>query len=137
MSDNLSVMERYRQKAEQKPESTEEPASGREYRAYAIDKPKNPSMLWLDYDGAVFELLEKSNLVKVLCTSPEYLSLIFTHSVYTLEGKYLDKLRVLLMEDKIRSLHCFDARRHDPPADGETVILFIEEQSVGDFRAKR
>jgi hypothetical protein len=138
MSDKVSVMERYKPKTEKQPEPAElEQVSERDYRAYAIDKPKNPSMLWIDYDGGMFELLEKNHLVKVLCTSHEYLSLLFTHSVYTFVGRHLDTLRPLLMEDKIRSLHCFDARRHNPPAKGEAVILAIEEQSVAEFRARQ
>ena len=81
--------------------------------------------------------MQKSFLTEVLLTSHQHVSLIYANCIITLEGQHLDQLLDLFQDEKILSLHCFNPKLHDKPADGEILITKIERRSSGEVLVKK
>lgn len=80
-------------------------------------------------------LFSYSYLREVLCTSPEFLSLVFVDTVIMLEGRNLVALIEPLEEDNIRRLRPFDARFYAPPSADAPVIHRVTRVSMREFMA--
>lgn len=128
MSDsNVSILDQYRAKPEK-----EDSGDSSEYKAYGIDAPRNRTpMIRIEYPEGTRGLMAKHYLVEVICTSSQYLSLIFTTGIVTLEGENLDSVLLeKLQEEEIRSLHCFNPKRHKPPPVSEPIITKIRRTGI-------
>lgn len=137
MSDNVtSIFNRYAP-PEQPETQAEDPAqSGAEqasqaapqeaqqaYQACQEDKSRDhQTRLKLYYADGTVGLLSYSYLVEAVSTSHQYVSLLFTNVMITLEGRHLTELIDLLQDERIRWLRCFHPARHQTPEDGAPVI---------------
>jgi hypothetical protein len=98
------------------------------YQAYTVEVRRGVSRLRIHYQDGSIGVLPYAYLVEVMYSSHQYLSLIFTRCVLTLEGRHLDRLIEPLQEERIRALRCFHAKEHELPGDGEPVIHHITRQ---------
>jgi hypothetical protein len=104
-------------------DSEEQPS----YRAF-MEARRHVPRLRIHYRDGSIGLLPYAYLVEVLCTSHQQLSLIFTHCVITLEGRHLNQLIDPLQDERIRALHCFNAKEHKLPGEDSPVIKHIARQ---------
>lgn len=124
MSDSkVSILDQYRHKPEKI-----QGADLRDYKAYGTDPPRNRTpMIAIEYSDGTKGLMAKHYLVEVICSSSQYLSLVFTTGIITLVGENLDStLFEKLQEEEIRSLHAFNAEKHNRPPDDEPIITKIK-----------
>lgn len=142
MSDSVTALfEKYAQKtwAEPAPADRQEPLQQEEshYQAYGLDKAgdRQTGIRIHDSNGTI-ELISYAYVMRVLCTSHQFLSLICTDGVITFEGRYLTALVELIQDGKIRSLHCFHPRQYSEPEKGQPVILRIERSSRQEIQAQ-
>lgn len=115
------------------PETAEPAAEGKRTYAALRPEPQNrrtPARLRIVYGDGVVSLMSYTFLSEVLCTSPQFISLIYAHCVITLEGQHLLALVDLLQEDKARTITCFNARWHDAPEAGSPIITRIARQAI-------
>jgi hypothetical protein len=132
----VSLIDQYRgnPKAQEKPAVLPE----RAYKAYGVDAPqRRPTLIAIHYGNGSIGLMQKSFMTEVLLTSHQHVSLIFTSCIITLEGEHLDQLLELLQDEKILSLHCFNLKVHDKPAEGEILITKIERRKSGEVLMKK
>lgn len=135
-SNKVSILEQY--KKAKTPETPPAPESGRTYKAYGVDAPqRRPTLVAFHYGDGRIGLMQKSFLTEVLLTSHQHVSLIYTNCIITLEGQNLDQLLDLFQDEKILSLHCFNPKLYDKPADGEILITKIERRSSGEVLMKK
>jgi len=133
MSDsNVSVLKQHRQSLEKLKQVDSQKSGARDYKAYGIDPPRNRTpLICVEYPDGTKGLFAKHYLVEVICTSSQYLSLVFTTGIVTLEGENLDTILLeKIQEEEVRSLHTFDSKKHDKPADDEPIIRKITRRSV-------
>lgn len=129
--DNVtSILDQYRAK----PKPTEPPApigaAGPLYRAYSLEtQQKKSSLIAIYFSNEQKSLIQKSFLKEALFTSHQNITLFFPHCVIAIEGKHLDQLFVLLQDEKILALHCFDPKIHEKPGEDEIMITRIERRS--------
>lgn len=121
------------------PTSAEASSADDDARAYQALKPepqnrRTPARLRIVYGDGVVSLMSYTFLSEVLCTSPQFVSLIYSHCVITLEGRNLTSLVDYLQEDKARTITCFNARRHDEPEPDAAVITRIARQAIAAAR---
>lgn len=129
MSGNTGdILERYVLKSERSRTPNEA------YRAYGPETAhQRETKLQIRLANGMVTLLPYSYLVEVLCTSHQYLSLIYTHCVITLEGRHLNKLIELFQDDKIRWIQCFHPEQFSEVSKDQIAITKIERQKAGDF----
>lgn len=111
----------------------EHKADPRAYRAYGIDKPNNKTArIRIEYNNAdrMIDSPTKSYLTEVRYSAGRYLALIFTGSAFLLEGENLDELSEYLDNNEIKSLHVFNPKLHDKPAEGEPIITRIRRMGA-------
>lgn len=145
MSDNhtpndsvVAILDQYRARPKPAESSAPDSASERAYRAYGVDAPqKRPTLVAIHYGDGQIGLMQKSFMTEALLTSHQHLSLIYTNCIITLEGRNLHLLLELLQDEKILSLHCFNPKLHDKPAEGEILITRIERRSSSGVLMKR
>lgn len=106
------------------------------YLAYGLDKAgdRQTGIRIHDSNGAI-ELIHYAFVMRVICTSHQFLSLICTDGVVTFEGRNLTALVELIQDGKIRSLHCFHPKQSPEPTNGQPVILRIERASRQEIQA--
>ena len=124
MSDSkISILDQYRQQSNKVPL-----ADLRDYKAYGADPPRNRTpMIAIEYSDGTKGLMAKHYLVEVICTSSQYLSLVFTTGIIALVGENLDGAMLeKLQEEEIRSLHAFNSQKHNRPADDEPIITSLK-----------
>ena len=109
-------------------EATEPTDDPRTYRAHTIESRRSVPRMRIYYQDGKQAVMAYAYLVEAFCSSHQFLSLVFTHCVLTLEGRHLDQLIGPLQDEKIRALHCFHAGHYDDPAAGAPVILRITRQ---------
>ena len=138
MSDKVtSILDKYRVTA--KPDITPAaqplPTSGRQpYNACGVDAPsRRLTRLMIHYHDGVVALMSYAYLIEVIATSHQYLSLIFTNCIITLEGKNLTKVIEELQDERVVYLQCFHGERFDKPEEGEPIITSIERRGVHEF----
>ncbi len=73
-------------------------------------------MLLYDGEGKLIGLPNFSYFVDGFCTSPRYWWLLYSTMAYCIKGRNLPgEMLPLFQEDRLRSLQCFNAARHEPP----------------------
>lgn len=134
----VSILEQYKAKAKTPEASQTDTTPSRAYKAYGVDAPqRRPTLVAIHYGDGRIGLMQKSFLTEVLLTSHQHVSLIYTNSVITLEGQNLHLLLDLFQDEKILSLHCFNAKLHDKPTEEEILITRIERRNSGEVLMKR
>lgn len=108
--------------------ATETADDPRTYRAHTMESRRSVPRMRLHYQDGTVAVLAYAYLVEAFCSSHQFLSLIFTHCVLTLEGRHLDQLIGPLQDEKIRALHSFHAGHYDDPAENVPVITRIVRQ---------
>lgn len=111
----------------------EHKADPRAYRAYGIDKPNNKTARFrIEYNNAdrMIDSPTKSYLTEVRYSAGRYIALIFTSSAFLLEGENLEEFSEYLDDDQIRSIHQFNPKLHDKPAEGEAIITRIRRMGA-------
>jgi hypothetical protein len=104
------------------------------YHAFGVSKiHERQTRLRIHYQDGTVAVMSYAYLMEVLCTSQQYLSLIYTSTILTLEGRHLEALIEPLQDEKIRSLHCFHAKYFADPAEDAPVITRIERQGAQDL----
>jgi len=139
MSDNVtSILNRYAPKEQPatQPEKNAQAAPAptppkelQDYQACQEDKSRNhQTRLKLYYVDGTVGLLSYSYLIEATSTSHQYLSLLFTNVIITLEGRNLTGLIDLLQDERIRWLRCFHPTRHkEPEADAPIITGMVRE----------
>lgn len=138
-ADNVvNILDQYRAKPKPADAHTPDGASKRAYRAYGVDAPqKRPTLISIHYGGECKTLIQKSFLTRMEFTGHQHLAMIFSDCIITLEGRHLDQLELLFQDEKILSLHCFDAKIHDKPAEEEILITSIQQINPAEWRTKK
>lgn len=138
MSDNItSILDKYRPgtKSEATTVPEELSTTGKQsYHAFGVDAPRSRlTRLMIHYHDGVVALMSYAYLIEAVATSHQYLSLIFTNCIITLEGRNLTKMLDLLQDERVVYLQCFHSERFEKPEDGEPIITAIERQGVKEF----
>lgn len=142
MSDNeQSVFTRYAGKPQTRLEVIDggrQPGVKSTYKAYGIDKPNNRRSRILIECNTVDKLkvsLPKSYLSEVQYSAERFICLMFTSSVFLIEGEHLDEFFEYLDEEQIRSIHGFNPHLHEVPAEGEAIITRIRRMGLQEAAA--
>lgn len=115
-------------------EDEDEVVQGGMYKAAFIFKSKNRQRLRLHYaNGMRVKVLSYAYLIEVVCTSHQWLSLVFSSTVITLKGRHLDQLIEPIQGERVLALVCFRPGIHPEPAKHEPCILEIEEHSLNEL----
>ena len=138
MSDNGNIFDIYADKPEQ--ESKEDGAQ--DYKAFGLDKSRErQTRLMVRYKDGMLEVIAYAHLTNALCTSSQYISLIFSNCVITLEGKNLlapviegANVMELLQDEKIRYIQCWSGAAFSEPSDNEPVINDIRRLSLAEWQ---
>ena len=111
-----------------------EPDDGRQpYTAFELGhQARREKRLMLMFQDGQMSLLSYAYLMEVLCTSHQYVSLIYTNCAITLKGKGLTALLTLLQDEKIRLLQCYHPEVHAPPAENIPVIESMKRENPHD-----
>ena len=67
-----------------------------------------------------------AHLLDWIFSPPALLTLNTTSRSFTLQGKNLGLIERLLMDDRVKELHCYNPEKHHPPEEGKPVIEKIE-----------
>jgi len=131
----MSIFDQYTRKAppqEAHPvEKEAAPVVKAPYQAYAADAPRTKvTRLMLRYPDGTLGLMAYAYLIEAISTSHEFLSLVFTNCIITLEGRNLTKLLNLLQEERILEMYCFDPRQHEASDADEALIIDMERRSL-------
>lgn len=141
MSDN--VFTRHEERNNQKPNLE---IVGETYHQEDTDRLPDYEAVEMGQGHTRFEMILKDQtsilvsygyVTKVIVTSDQYLSIITTDTVFTLEGMHLGTLRKKLRSDKIEVIHTWRPDLYAPPEDNEPVVTDIiieshkEAQRVG------
>lgn len=103
-----------------------------EYKALDLDAPRSRvTRLRVNFSDGSASLFSYAYLVEVLTTSPQFVSLIFTSTVITLQGRNLSGLLDALQEERVLALNPFDEKRHMAmsPDDDAPYIERIERDT--------
>jgi hypothetical protein len=113
------------------PEETPPEADDGNYRAFGLGaQGRGETRLKFYEQSGLIALLSYAYLTEVVCTSSQFINLIYTNCVIILEGRNLTPLVDLLQDDKLRYVRCFDPVRYPEPATGEPVILSITRDGL-------
>src|SRR5690349_10035236 len=78
------------------------------YSAVGLNRQaESERRLLLYFQDNTLALMSYAYLMEVVCTSHQFLSLVFTQCVITLKGYNLDGLMELLQDEKVRALQCY------------------------------
>lgn len=83
-----------------------EPDEPDEYEAIDMAVQRQLRMRFVQPDGTLF-ILSYTYLMEVICTSHQYVSLIFSNCIVTLGGRNLHDILDGLQDEKIRAFHCY------------------------------
>lgn len=110
----------------------------REYQAYRTRSTARPETRLLVYfENGYTALFSYAYLMRVLCTSHQFVSLIYSDGALTLRGRNLYSLLARLQDDRVRSLHCFIAGFHHEIAPDQPVIQAIKWESLHEAMGRK
>lgn len=79
------------------------------------------------HDGVTITVKFYAHLTDIICTSHQYLSLVYMDCIYTLQGRNLHELIPLLKRHKLDGLHCYRKDDFIEPAKGAVIYRIIRE----------
>ncbi len=136
----MNIFDQYTRKASpQEAQAAEkEGVAKAPYQAYDAEAPRTKvTRLLLHYPDGTLGLMAYAYLIEAISTSHEFLSLVFTNCIITLEGRNLTKLLNLLQEERILEMYCFDPRQHEVPDADEALIIDMERRSLQEMAKPR
>lgn len=68
-----------------------------------------------------------AHLTDILCTRPEYLTLIYMDCVYTFYGRNLQELIPLIKRHKVDAVQCYEEERFIEPLQGAVIYSIVRE----------
>ena len=91
---------------------------------------RSPRFKIVDANGVSYGC-SYAHLIDWVYMPPTLLTVNTASRIFTIEGKNLEKIERLLMDERIKELHTFDEKKHQKPDDEMTIIeqLTIVEQS--------
>jgi len=97
-----------------------------DYTAFDLDAPRSRvSRLRVNFSDGSSSLFNYAYLVEVLTTSHQFVSLIFTSTVVTLQGRNLSGLLDVIQEERVLCLNPFDEKRFARPEQDAPIIESI------------
>ena len=91
--------------------------------------------LEIHFEDASSTLVSYTQLIRCIRSSEgNFLTLIFTDVVITLEGRNLAALIPLIKEEKLSAIFCFNPENDTPAPASDPFIEKISEQSLKEFR---
>lgn len=116
-------------------QEADEPTTRRQYKAViATANNRRLTRLRIAYADGKVSIVSYSYLQEILYSNHQNLSLIFTSSVITLQGRNLGGVLDVLQDDRAKAIQCYSETLYtDEPAEGEPVVLSIKRQSLREF----
>ncbi len=116
-------------------------ASKKPYQAFATSSPdRDRPETFLLFEGLSRDpdlrlMLSYIYLMDISCTAGEYLSLMYSNVIVTLEGRNLSALLEPLQNSRLRTLQCYIPERHFEPSttDGGVIIYNITSLSIDNW----
>jgi len=105
------------------------------YKAYGVSSAKKrggETRLRICYENGTISMPAYTYLVDVVCTSHQYISLIFSRFIVELQGRNLTVLLDLLQDEQLRYVQCYRADFFAEPSEDETVITSITRHLMGE-----
>ena len=141
MSGSSSIFDLYADEPEQESEAQAQDGK-QDYKAFGLDKSRDRQVrLMVHYNNGMMEVISYSHLTNALCTSSQYISLICSNCVITLEGSNLlapvmegVNVMELLQDEKIRTIRCFNGTVFSELPDNEPVINDIQRLSLVEWQ---
>ena len=92
------------------------------YLAYglAIEGRDEEGLTFYHADGMI-TVKFYAHLTDIICTSPQYLTLLYMDCAYTLEGRNLHDLIPLIKRHKLDGVQCFDPHEYAFPMKGPVI----------------
>lgn len=107
-----------------------------EYQAFSRESKTSPRIRIINLDGSTVFLAYR-HLTRHYLTDPDtLLALLFSDGVIILEGENLLPLANALMDEKIKTITCFNPARHTPAPASDPIINKITEQTLKEFRGE-
>ncbi len=131
MSDKKDLLEKYKgkpypplEKTEQSPQLVK---ADKDYKAVEEVKRGNrsPRFKIVDVDGVSYGC-SYSHLLDWIYKPPTLLTLNTATRIFTIEGKKLEEIERLLMDERIKALNTFNPKKHKRPEGEETIIEKLE-----------
>lgn len=118
-------------------QEADEPTTRRQYKAVIPGNGnRRLTRLRIAYADGKVSIVSYSYLQEILYSNHQNLSLIFTSSVITLQGRNLGGVLDVLQEDRAKAIQCYsEALYTDEPSADEPVVLSIKRQSLREFGA--
>ena len=86
---------------------------------------KSPRFRIVDLDGKSYGC-SYAHLIEWVFHPPALLTLTTASRVFNIQGKHLDRIEQLLMEEKIKELHVFNTQKHKAPPPKKPLIESLE-----------
>mgnify|MGYP005731833427 CR=1 FL=1 len=97
-----------------------------DYKAIGEDKSKSRQVrLAIRLKDGSTHIIAYSYIMRMICTSHQFVSLVCTDCIITIEGKNLTGAHEKLQDERVRYLEEFNRARFDMPATGEPFIQSI------------
>lgn len=133
-NDNIThILNRFGPSKPTKPASEQEPNSGGliPYQAADIERTNDRAIrLRINYSNGEIELMSYAYMTSALSGTENGIGLMFTTGVVYLEGPNIRTLLDDFQEERVRTLTCFDPKRHEMPEEGKPIIHIIEWRRV-------
>jgi hypothetical protein len=111
--------------------SSPEPEDDGVYKAFTTGgQGRGETRLKLVHGNGMVTLMTYAYLVEVVSASHESISLVYTNCVIVLMGRNLMELIDLIQDEKLRALHCFNAKKYERPPVDAPVILEIKRLTL-------
>lgn len=115
-------------------ESESEPSDVYQAHSHAQEGREEEGLTFYHQDG-VITVKFYVHLTDIICTSHQFLTLVYMDCAYTLQGRNLHELIPLLKRHKLDGLHCFTEADHVEPAKG-AVIYRITRETYAEMRGQ-
>ena len=131
MSDSKNPLEKYKGKPypplEKMKQSPQLVKADTDYKAFEEMKRGNrsPRFKIVDANGVSYGC-SYSHLLDWIYKPPTLLTLNTATRIYTIEGRNLDHIERLLMDERMKAIYAFNAEKHIQPENNKTIIEKLE-----------
>lgn len=112
------------------------PHSREDYSACELEKSVKNRAEWLHIrftDGTSLAM-PFHHLDKMVMTSSQHLSLIYTGDVITLKGRNLGEIELQIRRGRLLAILCFDPDKHIKPLENAVIITEILHQNIQEWK---
>lgn len=107
------------------------------YVAFALGvQGRRERRLMLQFANGTVGILSYAYLLEVVSTSHQFISLLFTNCIVTLEGRNLGVLLSPLQDEKVRVLQCFNITLHLEATEQDPVIVALKREGLGQGKGR-